>query len=111
MEVLLALIFGFIFGAVVGYGIRESISRRRHAAVAAREERRRRQISNPPGAIATPSRAGDKLLIESAPQPFANFGGKTMRGILASYQQRKFMLARAIGLESRLQACPRVARR
>ena len=45
MDVLLALIFGFIFGAVVGYGIRENISRRRHAAVAAREERRRKQVS------------------------------------------------------------------
>jgi hypothetical protein len=51
MDVLLALIFGFILGAVVGYGIRENISRRRHAAVAAREERRRKQLSddyNPP---------------------------------------------------------------
>ena len=45
MEVLLALILGFIFGVVVGYGIRENISRRRHAAVAAREERRRKQVS------------------------------------------------------------------
>jgi hypothetical protein len=35
----------FIFGVVVGYGIRENISRRRHAAVAAREERRREQLS------------------------------------------------------------------
>ena len=51
MDLLLALMFGFIFGVVVGYGIRENISRRRHAAVAAREERRRKQFSgdhNPP---------------------------------------------------------------
>ena len=45
MDVLLALIFGFILGVVVGYGIRENISRRRHAVVAAREERRREQLS------------------------------------------------------------------
>jgi hypothetical protein len=30
---------------------------------------------------------GDKLYIESAPQPFANFGGKTMRGILIWMRQ------------------------
>ena len=30
---------------------------------------------------------GDKLYIESAPQPFTNFGGKTMRGILVWMRQ------------------------
>ena len=30
---------------------------------------------------------GDKLYIELAPQPFANFGGKTMRGILVWMRQ------------------------
>ena len=35
----------------------------------------------------TGSADGDKLYIESAPQPFANFGGKTMRGILVWMRQ------------------------
>ena len=46
MDVLLALIFGFIFGVVVGYGIRENISRRRRvAARAAADEERYRELS------------------------------------------------------------------
>ena len=46
MDALLALIFGFIFGVVVGYGIRENISRRRRvAARAAADEERYRELS------------------------------------------------------------------